>query len=310
MVGHVSSPPSSTPTNKPSPPLTDNKNEYLQPTSTGLYDTFAAAEELFPKVKQTSDATLDSKLLVAATDLVLKKATNLTYGNSGVGIDADEFVGKCMAFMRNHHRPQGQEQQEEDEQGPTDDAMDWAYLGREAAFKGNKRPATTDFLLGPLSVTKKVRVFKTRRQGLKRDNANLVRPVEVMQDGSAETQNNSGTMTALVKGIYELLEKIFLSNPLYLEGGLNLFKFVVNPDSFGQTVENIFYLSFLVKDGFVALTEDDNGLPVLCRFFLCDFGVLETGVLGIAAMQPIAAGRVAPISPPLVLIPSPQLTFI
>lgn len=168
--------------------------------------------------------------------------------------------------MRHNSRGNRHVEREEEEDGPTDDAMDWAYLGREAAFKGNKRPATTDFLLGPLSVTKKVRVFKTRRAGLKRDNANLVRPVEVTQDENTEAGNGSGTMAALVKGIYELLKDVFIKFPEYQEGGLNLFKFVVNPESFGQTVENIFYLSFLVKDGFVALTEDDNGLPVLCRF--------------------------------------------
>lgn len=244
-------------------PHTDSKNEYLQPASTGLYDTFAAAETLFTKVKQTSDATLDSRLLVAATDLALKKATNLVYGNSGIGIDADEFVGKCIAFMRH-----GLPRDEVDEDGPIDDAMDWAYLGREAAFKGNKRPATTDFLLGPLSVTKKVRVFKTRRAGLKRDNANLVRPVEVIQDENSKEQENGATMIALVKGIYDLLRDFLRENPRYEKEGVGLFRFVINPHSFGQTVENIFYLSFLVKDGFVAFGENDDGLPVLCKFFL------------------------------------------
>lgn len=172
-----------------------------------------------------------------------------------------------MKNSQGRNRRQGSHDEEED--GPTDDAMDWAYLGREAAFKGNKRPATIDFLLGPLSVTKKIRTIKARRQGLRRDNANLVRPIEVTQDEATGTENNSNTMMTLVKGIYDILKGYFIKNPQLQEDGINLFKFIVNPESFGQTIENIFYLSFLVKDGFVALGHNDDGLPILRMSLYC-----------------------------------------
>lgn len=172
--------------------------------------------------------------------------------------------------------------------------MDWAYFGREAAFKGNKRPATTDFLLGPLSVTKKTRVFRARRPGLKRDNANLVRPVEVIQDESNKEKENGATMMALVKGIYEILKDVVRKNPKYEDDGIGLFRFVVNPHSFGQTVENIFYLSFLVKDGFVAFAENASGLPVLCEFLCPCPGSSKRG--GIEGAN-ILGGQSAPIPP-------------
>jgi len=47
------------------------------------------------------------------------------------------------------------------------------------------------------------------------------------------------------------------------DGCVPLFDFCVNPKSFGQTVENMFYISFLIKEGSVGLSFDSRGLPTL-----------------------------------------------
>jgi len=44
---------------------------------------------------------------------------------------------------------------------------------------------------------------------------------------------------------------------------INLFEFVINPKSFAQTIENIFYLSFSVRDARAKIQDDENGLPVV-----------------------------------------------
>ena len=57
------------------------------------------------------------------------------------------------------------------------------------------------------------------------------------------------------------------------EAGVSLFEFVINPESFGQSVENLFYVSFLVKEGKAAvypaeLEDGSEGVLMLCEFNL------------------------------------------
>ncbi|KAI5796326.1 Nse4 C-terminal-domain-containing protein [Peziza echinospora] len=256
--------------------LADNKNEYMQKDSDGFLHIFNRANKTFENVKQTSDATLDSRLLVNTADAVFGKVKALDLGKdiSG-GVDIDEFVGKLIEFMktspdvlgssgRRRRRGGGggdSDEEEDDDDGDAGDAYDWAYLGRTAAFKSTKRPATSDFLLGPLSVQKRLRTIKARSQ-LKRNAANIVRPQELQLE-QIEKQEN--TTTRLVQQVAKILER-YVAEQTQLSGadGVEYFRFVVNPESFGQTVENIFYVSFLVRDGRAAMWEDEEtGTPML-----------------------------------------------
>jgi non-structural maintenance of chromosomes element 4 len=51
------------------------------------------------------------------------------------------------------------------------------------------------------------------------------------------------------------------------EAAVSLFDFAINPRSFGQTVENMFYISFLIREGNVKVVEDSDGLPLLGRLY-------------------------------------------
>lgn len=45
----------------------------------------------------------------------------------------------------------------------------------------------------------------------------------------------------------------------------NLFRFIVNPGDFGQTVENLFYISFLIREGKCAFEfTEDTQEPIIC----------------------------------------------
>jgi len=47
--------------------------------------------------------------------------------------------------------------------------------------------------------------------------------------------------------------------------GVNYFRLVVNPDDFGQTVENVFYTSFLIHDGKAGVAVQPDGEILICE---------------------------------------------
>lgn len=59
-----------------------------------------------------------------------------------------------------------------------------------------------------------------------------------------------------VENLYRCLEREFKKNG---KQPVNLFEFAFNPRSFAQTIENLFHLSFLVKDGRAGLVGGESG---------------------------------------------------
>ena len=226
---------------------------------------------LFKRVKQTSDATLDSRILVSAADLAVTRARKLAFGAGGSGgIDVDEFVGKLISYMRNSpnaNNPRARRNEDSDSEDDIGDAFDWSYLGRTAALKATKRAPMSDFLLGPLTVQKRARLNPSRTQpdgtqtlGRKSQKSKITRPTELKPE---EIHAQENTTTQLVLKIVQYLKDYMIKMNRGTEGGVNFFKFVLNPHSFSQSVENMFYVSFLIRDGRAALWEGEDGLPCL-----------------------------------------------
>ena len=253
-------------------------------------------------MKQTSDATLDSRLLVSAADLSAKRATQLNLGNSTTGIDVDDFVNKCKSFMIRGeaaaHRRRNRQADSDDEavDGRDEgDAFDWELLGRQACCPHNLRPPVPGFLLGPLSVQKRARKLTQRRERFqKRDPNDAIRPEELKAQDLEKADNANLTtlcrkirerLVSYIKAAVEACEQeasddntpeedlaIMRKHGIADDGGMPFFQFVINPKSFGQSVENLFYTSFLIRDGLCGLGNDHNLLPTLrkCSQLLTD----------------------------------------
>ncbi|KAG0246714.1 nuclear protein [Mortierella sp. GBA43] len=104
-------------------------------------------------------------------------------------------------------------------------------------------------LIRPISVRHKSRTI-TRRKKIVRDPKAMRRPQELREEDIARQENETTKNVMQIAGILQ-----------GCANKVNFFELVVNPESFGQTVENIFYLSFLVRDGKVSIVEEDVDDP-------------------------------------------------
>lgn len=264
--------------------------------------TVEKANDLFKKVKQTSDATIDSRLLVTAADLSYKRTAQACLGNNVAGIDVDEFVSKCISYMRretpsslttptqSNRRSSGHPSQRAADSDDEEEPFNWDYLGRNACFPNNLKPSISGFLLGPLSVQKRVRQLTQRRARERIDPSQLVRPNDLKATDLGKQEE--ATLTSMCTDIRAKLVEIQLERESLAReelskmgdateaeaiavmgkhgisdnGGIPLFQFCINPRSFGQSVENMFYVSFLVRDGSIGVSMDGNNLPTLRKF--------------------------------------------
>jgi hypothetical protein len=267
-----------------------------------LLDALKKQDNLFGKVRQTADAALDSRFLVNASELAGKKLNNSLQGNAGVGIDLDQFVSKCIYFMKSGGRIDGEEDAPavpvpDDDDDAGDDGLDWALLGRHACFPCNRRPPTSSFLLGPLSVQKRVRTTQRKARSQRQPMGPTTRPHEIKEGDiqQAESSNLSKIVTSINTRLKAHIEKVdglvmtelseipedelvpddvAAASKRYRaavtpsqELAVSLLDFAINPHDFGQTVENLFYISFLVREGNVKILKDEDGLPLLSK---CD----------------------------------------
>lgn len=286
--------------------VNDSRAEYLQRDSRGIQVAVQKADQYIKNVKQTSTAAIDSRLLVNLGDLSYKKINSLSSADSIKAIDVDDFLTKCISYMRSgpgadatqasstqrRRRRQANDDEDEDNQDEVL-GLDWAYLGRTICFPASRRPCLSSFLLGPLSLQKKVRA-QTQRRAPQRANADpsqLRRPVQL--DEEALDKQEQASLTELCGAIAKRLDDAQRKGKDAVEAeqvqweddgyqptdedeqallrkhhirsnlGVPLFDFCVNPKSFGQTVENFFYVSFLIKEGKVGLQYDDDSMPTL-----------------------------------------------
>ncbi|KIH87668.1 nuclear protein qri2 [Sporothrix brasiliensis 5110] len=179
--------------------------------------------------------------------------------------------------------------------------LDWEHFGRYACLPRTRRPALARFLprMAPADGDDKARVQRKRTAALRLAELREVRPQVLQADELAATKKSDNILTTLATDILQQLRRAVARGAelvrriqaagldeddnedgdepgsamaaamqqlleqvgIHSNGGVDLIRFAVNPLSFSQTVENLFYISFLVRDGRAGLAYDHTGLP-------------------------------------------------
>ncbi|XP_078079500.1 non-structural maintenance of chromosomes element 4 homolog A [Mustelus asterias] len=230
-----------------------NREDMIRPNSNKLTEALEEANKLFSNVRQTREAALDAQFLVLATNLGQEKANQLH--TDMMVFDPSVFAEELLTFMGlNRLETEGSDDDDESAGWLPKDA--WTKLGNETQ-KYFKRAPAFHFMLGSFKSEPTVPRQRTERQ--KRVPTKEERRIMPTQLKKMDESHQEATEKE-VERILGLLQEYFKSDP---DTPINFFDFVIDPHSYARTVENIFHVSFIVRDGFAAIGLDQDKLPII-----------------------------------------------
>ncbi|XVF75897.1 hypothetical protein PTKIN_Ptkin13bG0223500 [Pterospermum kingtungense] len=215
----------------------DKRDDISRADSDKFNSIFSEVESLHEHVQKPREQVADAEALLGITNTLLTsvKATN------GYGITVADFVN-CL--LRDFAKQSGLGSSRRQD-GRT--VVDWKKIGIEISHVFRSCPGFCS-MNGPMD-----RELKQRRTSVRRKR---VRPTENVQPAKVDdsvTQRRTDTDGNMAT-MFDILRKHRI---------VRLEHLVFNRFSFAQTVENLFALSFLVKDGRAEIKVDDKGVHLV-----------------------------------------------
>jgi len=207
----------------------EKKEEYISPSSQGLKSALSIGDDLFRTVTAAREAALDTEFLTVASQFGAEQSSRLASGLSR--FNTEGYITKLLA------RWEGYDVSHKIEE----------FHNTCVESVLTSTPSRT-FIYGPLQQTPKKRVIKPRPQ--KEKIGKKVVP-ETLKNTKKDDQN-------------ETAKRVEHVNRCILKAGqpIEFWVLVLDPNSFAHTVENIFHVAFLVKDGRVKIKKENNGFTV------------------------------------------------
>lgn len=249
-------------------------------------------DSLFSRVSGSKNNGLlahDARAMVSISELAQMSVRNLKFDDSRSMVNLEDVLNSCKKFMLSsffkrtgitesvlEEEAERVEEEQERERTPADngserlkqDSKRKSYLQQFSTYEEfhqfnwfkmgtlydtlSRNVPTVDHLAGPLSLQRKERAPITRRTQQSENSGRLETASKVT---AASLVTEDRTTPVLVQECYTKIKQRKGREPV------NLFKLVIDPSSFAKSVENLFYTSFLIKDGHLVMDEDDEGFP-------------------------------------------------
>lgn len=217
-----------------------------------VHDAIPQVEQTYKEVERSHEAVMDS-IVIAEMSSITAQETRQYELESATSFNIDNFVQCLSTFLDTPQTEGDSDGLLQSTYAPSNGLSGLCNLGG-LLYQTSLRPPTSDHMVGPLSVERKVRHIGPRASRII-DSAGESAATELQLNDIQQGKK----MTQIIKQIYDLL----IEQGATEEEPVGLFEFVLNPQSFSQSVENLFYLSFLVHDDKVSLDLDEANVPVI-----------------------------------------------
>ncbi|GMG55796.1 unnamed protein product [Ambrosiozyma monospora] len=236
--------------------LLEQRNELTKETGLNLVtQSLNEVDTLFASTKSTLQSNIMAKDAATLKEIGHQAhlaTKNLKLGPSAKELDFDTFVS---GFIDRFGVSSDQRYDSGGSGGSAGNVARFNFMAAGLMFNAcSRRSVSSDFLLGPLEIVRKVRTVKARVKDDSRKNVSKKANEKTASDLMSEDKKDD-TVSNTMRCFKALASVKFAK--------VNFFKFFIDPHSFGKSVENLFYTSFLINNEKAILGNDEFGIPFI-----------------------------------------------